>query len=138
MDLEDPPEKGQMYGIGQSIVPHPVVFPPENGACHGKPTEWWYPEYYRTQTQHERRSVLNIVDHAKRICFKCPVRQECLTYSLNHEPFGIWGGFDERERLMIAIREGIIPTRTRLGQKVPSSRPVGRPKAVDKGVPTHG
>lgn len=36
---------------------------------------------------------------AKRICRACPVRAECLQYSLdNDERFGIWGGLSERER----------------------------------------
>lgn len=127
-----------MYGIGipGPIPPHPLVFPPEGGACKGKPTHWWYPEFFRTQKAHEKRNVLNIADHAKRICFKCPIRAECLDYSLKHEPFGIWGGFDERERLMIAISDGIVPTRSRAGQKVPSGRPVGRPRSDD--VRTYG
>lgn len=36
---------------------------------------------------------------AKRICGVCPVREECLEYSIEHEQrFGIWGGLSERER----------------------------------------
>ena len=36
---------------------------------------------------------------AKRVCLTCDVREECLTYALDHdERFGIWGGLSERER----------------------------------------
>ena len=36
---------------------------------------------------------------AKRVCFACPVRDECLDYAMAHdEKFGIWGGLSERER----------------------------------------
>jgi WhiB family transcriptional regulator, redox-sensing transcriptional regulator len=36
---------------------------------------------------------------AKRVCGRCDVRGECLTYALTHdERFGIWGGLSERER----------------------------------------
>lgn len=36
---------------------------------------------------------------AKRICSACPVREDCLDFSLrNEERFGIWGGMSERER----------------------------------------
>jgi len=36
---------------------------------------------------------------AKRVCFACEVRQECLEYAVAHdERFGIWGGLSERER----------------------------------------
>ena len=40
---------------------------------------------------------------AKRICALCPVRKECLEYSLQHEiPKGIWGGLSALERQRLA------------------------------------
>jgi WhiB family redox-sensing transcriptional regulator len=39
---------------------------------------------------------------AKRVCDRCEVRDECLTYAIEHdERFGIWGGASERERRQI-------------------------------------
>jgi WhiB family redox-sensing transcriptional regulator len=36
---------------------------------------------------------------AKRVCSRCDVRGDCLTFALSHdERFGIWGGLSERER----------------------------------------
>ncbi len=36
---------------------------------------------------------------AKRVCWSCEVRVECLEYALaQDERFGIWGGLSERER----------------------------------------
>lgn len=36
---------------------------------------------------------------AKKVCARCPVRDECLEYALEHgERHGIWGGKSERER----------------------------------------
>lgn len=36
---------------------------------------------------------------AKRICYSCPVREECLEYALaNDESHGIWGGLSRQER----------------------------------------
>lgn len=36
---------------------------------------------------------------ARRICARCPVREQCLAYALDaDERFGIWGGLDENER----------------------------------------
>ncbi|TDD97685.1 WhiB family transcriptional regulator [Actinomadura rubrisoli] len=50
---------------------------------------------------------------AKRTCFVCEVRTECLEYALAHdERFGVWGGLSERERrkmkrsrLTVSVRE---------------------------------
>ena len=42
---------------------------------------------------------------AKRICARCTVRVECLTYSIVHEiKDGVWGGTHETERKAL-IRE---------------------------------
>jgi len=36
---------------------------------------------------------------AKEVCAGCPVRAECLEYSLvNEEEYGVWGGLAEKER----------------------------------------
>ena len=110
---------------------------PRGGACEGKPTEWWFPEIARDMTNHDRQTIMNIADHAKQICKGCPVAWDCLMYSLEYEPFGIWGGFDERERFRIGIQQGIRMTRTRAGQKVPSILAVGRPR-TDRDVSAHG
>ena len=37
---------------------------------------------------------------AKDICGRCPVRPGCLSWALGtREPYGVWGGLDEAERL---------------------------------------
>jgi WhiB family redox-sensing transcriptional regulator len=45
---------------------------------------------------------------AKRICRRCPVRFECLTYAMD-EPVdhGIWGGLTERERRRYRRKAGV-------------------------------
>ncbi|MDB5168599.1 MAG: hypothetical protein JWO55_857 [Candidatus Saccharibacteria bacterium] len=36
---------------------------------------------------------------AKKVCARCPVREQCLDAALsNGESYGIWGGYTERER----------------------------------------
>ena len=36
---------------------------------------------------------------ARTVCMKCPVRKECLEFSVNTgQRFGVWGGKSERER----------------------------------------
>jgi WhiB family redox-sensing transcriptional regulator len=42
---------------------------------------------------------------AKRVCGRCEVRGDCLSYALAHdERFGIWGGLSERERRRLKRR----------------------------------
>lgn len=39
------------------------------------------------------------IGEAKRVCASCPVKAECLEYSLaSKEESGVWGGLDEWER----------------------------------------
>ena len=38
------------------------------------------------------------VEAAKEVCFRCPVRLECLEYAIENDCTGIWGGTDTRER----------------------------------------
>ena len=48
------------------------------------------------------------VDHARRICATCPVREPCLEYALEQRiDHGVWGGASERERRRILKRRRI-------------------------------
>jgi WhiB family redox-sensing transcriptional regulator len=39
---------------------------------------------------------------AKAVCAECPVAQQCRDFSLAiGEPFGVWGGLSENERVML-------------------------------------
>ena len=52
------------------------------------------------------------VEHAKRLCLDCPVRELCLAGALERrEPWGVWGG-----ELFLQ------------GQVIPRKRPRGRPR----------
>ncbi len=75
--------------------------PPDGGSCTGKPTEWWFPEFEKSMSQTEKTLIVTLAQYAKRLCSICEIKDECLAYSLIHEPFGIWGGRDEQERLRI-------------------------------------
>lgn len=42
---------------------------------------------------------------AKEICGVCPVKAECLVFSLqNRERYGVWGGVTEKERIEMTRR----------------------------------
>lgn len=65
----------------------------ERASCGDYDEPWWFPE--KGDSDSEKR--------AKRICRRCPVRDECLAYALDtRQKFWIWGGMTakERERLL--------------------------------------
>ncbi len=45
------------------------------------------------------------VVRAQRICNACPVKAACLTWALEHNEYGLWGGTSERQRRR--LREGL-------------------------------
>ncbi|HEX2090533.1 MAG TPA: WhiB family transcriptional regulator [Actinomycetota bacterium] len=70
-------------------------------ACRGEDTTTFFPPS-EAETKEER--VVR-EERAKSICARCPVRFECLEYSLTvPELYGIWGGLNEQERRPL-IRE---------------------------------
>lgn len=81
--------------------------PPENGACIGYPTDWWYPIASNRDTPGTRQVAREATSKALEICSKCHVRTDCLQYSLEWEPHGIWGGMTERERSRMRRRLGL-------------------------------
>jgi hypothetical protein len=83
--------------------------PPKNGSCLGHDPNIFFPfseksgdSYSRNYVKGRENTIL-----AKSICENCLVSEECLQYSLRHEPFGIWGGKTERERKTLRRRLGI-------------------------------
>jgi WhiB family redox-sensing transcriptional regulator len=65
-------------------------------ACVGTDPDAFFPE----------RGGLGI--QARRICYGCDVREECLQYALEHRERGIWGGTSEIARLKMIEREGAV------------------------------
>ena len=69
----------------------------------------WYPEHGNTARA------------ARSVCAACPVRGECLSYAMDHEPrWGVFGGFNALERE--SLRRGRNPMRQ-----------PGRPKGGQRG-----
>jgi WhiB family redox-sensing transcriptional regulator len=61
------------------------------GTCSGDRSEAWFTDL-RTPAAR----------HARRICEDCPVRTRCLAAALLYgEEYGIWGGLDPDERLVL-------------------------------------
>jgi WhiB family transcriptional regulator, redox-sensing transcriptional regulator len=73
-------------------------------ACRGEDSALFFaPNHLETKEERAARDR-----RAKAICAVCPVRMECLEYSVRtREPHGIWGGLNEMERRrLIREREG--------------------------------
>lgn len=69
------------------ITPAPISAPFGAGqaaACGGVDSATFFDEEY--------------VDEAKAICATCPLRAKCLSYAVECEEFGVWGGATAEER----------------------------------------
>jgi WhiB family transcriptional regulator, redox-sensing transcriptional regulator len=69
-------------------------------ACAGISTDLFFPPE-NIGGPREGRGVAGEkerVERAKKICERCPVRDECLEYSIDLGCVGIWGGMDTAER----------------------------------------
>ena len=89
-----------------SRLPQPIAEVWEwqyEGACRDKePEMFFHPDGERGPRRRNRENV------AKAICASCPVIQACRDHALAvQEPYGIWGGLSEDDRLAILSRRGI-------------------------------
>ncbi len=57
-----------------------------SGACNQSDPETWFPEKGGNPKS------------AKRVCARCPVLDQCLTWALAHHDEGVWGGTTAHER----------------------------------------
>ena len=105
--------------------------------CRGRDSaQFFHPDGERGSSRNRREAT------AKAVCGACPVRAECAAHALAvREPYGVWGGFSEAERLrLLAVgwedladrRHGRVDVdrlEARLGRPpqvtVPAQRPSG-------------
>jgi len=99
--LEQP--TARLYGLPMTEMtrlPKPVASNWEwqyEGACRSLPTEmFFHPDGERGPRRRAREIA------AKAVCASCPVIAQCRAHALAaQEPYGIWGGLTEDERLEI-------------------------------------
>lgn len=67
--------------------------------CTDTDNDLWYPVPKRTGRRggHDD-SYKAAVAHAKALCARCPVLEDCRAHGIAHEQWGIWGGLTETER----------------------------------------
>lgn len=68
-----------------------------HAACRGMDSSrFFYPDRERSPRREHRETA------AKAICALCPVIADCRAHALQvQEPYGIWGGLTENERLRL-------------------------------------
>jgi WhiB family redox-sensing transcriptional regulator len=86
-----------------SRLPRPVASAWEwqyQGACRELPTEmFFHPDGERGPRRANREAA------AKLVCASCPVMAACRQHALSvQEPYGIWGGLSEDDRLAIIMQ----------------------------------
>jgi WhiB family redox-sensing transcriptional regulator len=65
--------------------------------CRGLPTEVFYPPENEKGRQRRHRE-----EHAKRICRRCAVIEQCRAYALgSRETYGVWGATSPLDRQQI-------------------------------------
>lgn len=61
-----------------------------HAACVGMDTHLFFAEDFEQ------------LDEARKVCFACPVREDCAEFALaNNEDDGMWGGYTARQRRKI-------------------------------------
>lgn len=67
------------------------------GLCRGKDSAmFFHPEGERGKERRQR------IAHAKAICQRCPVLEQCRHHALSaREMYGVWGGMSEDERYVL-------------------------------------
>lgn len=77
------------------------------GDCTNYDPEWWFPNEMSGRTAW---SYTYEAKTARNICEGCPIKKECLEYSLQfHGLVGIWGNTDRHERSAMQKALGIKP-----------------------------
>jgi WhiB family transcriptional regulator, redox-sensing transcriptional regulator len=85
---------------GPAFLPPPTWM--RDAACAATDPELFFPDSRSPASE------------AKEICASCPVRPECLEYSLAAaEEFGVWGGLTEKERRKLLRTDHAQPEQAR-------------------------
>ena len=103
--LEQPMKRLYLSSMAEiSRLPQPIADHWEwqyEGACRTMPSEmFFHPDGERGPRRRNRENA------AKAVCASCPVIQQCRAHALAvQEPYGIWGGLSEDDRLAIIGNE---------------------------------
>lgn len=102
------PRAARRDSLGREIVPR-IMDAMDRWFAHPGPGDWVLqaacvghnPEMWHPQVTHAGRHGpwhRGQLERARAICAECPVRQQCLSYGVDHREVGVWGGLTEDER----------------------------------------
>jgi len=78
-----------------------------NASCKEADGSMWFPRNLPDMNGAQRAAEYERIATAINICLSCPIQLKCLEYAILAEPFGIWGGTTEAERVYLRARKGI-------------------------------
>jgi len=76
------------------------------GACYEMPVSWWFP-HFDPRRNGSIAAMRQNREKAIEICNSCEYKEQCLEWSLHHEPLGVWGGMPEYPRAVLRAKRGI-------------------------------
>ena len=82
----------------------------DHAACAGMDTDLFFPRE-NIGGPARGRGVSGEKDRmrqAMQACQRCPVRQECLMFAIEHNEWGVWGGMDTADRRNYARSHDLI------------------------------
>jgi WhiB family transcriptional regulator, redox-sensing transcriptional regulator len=84
-------------GIPDRILYHTIRLGDwaRQAACKDHDPTWWTADQVEFAADAEARGNTR---RAKAICWRCPVRPDCLAHGSSHGEWGIWGGLSRAER----------------------------------------
>ena len=107
------------YASESTSLPKPVAssyYWQDEANCLDMPLNLFF--YEEGERGEQRRDTLS---DAKTICASCPVRANCLEHALSvPEKFGIWGGYDEKERWSMLRKMGKVGKANKMKDSVKS------------------
>ena len=87
----------------------------ESATCRNADTEMFFPEVDKEAGQPsvvDRKAAAGLTRQALALCAVCPVRIECLEFSLRTRQLdGIWGGLTEEQRRSLRRRRQVAARR---------------------------
>jgi len=76
-------------------------------SCKEHDGSLWFPRNLPDMNGTQRTAEYERIAQAISICNSCPIQLKCLDYAIRAEPFGIWGGASEAERVYLRARHNI-------------------------------